>query len=127
MNPKSLANLVATNRAPRPRINAVTQHRVLHALLDGATIQEIQEDSGLGYQCLIHYLSALHKPADGVNLIYVRDWFQDKRGSYSVRVFKWGPGMRDKTKPRMTNTEKNQRWRAKKSRASVQTALSAPL
>lgn len=105
----SIKNLIGSSRAPRPRINAVMQHRVLDMLVDGATKGEIEEQTGMGTAAIRHYIQALHKPADGRNLVYVCDYVEDIAGRRTIKKFKWGPGKEDVPFAHITREEKTAR------------------
>lgn len=75
------------------------QHRILLALLDGATRNQIVEETGCSISGLKAYLHALWMPAEGENLIYISGWELDKAGRCTIQVFKWGPGMKDVKQP----------------------------
>lgn len=104
MNSRSLSNLVKSRNSPRPRITAVTQHRFFSMLLEGAGVDEIIEEVGVCRTTLHYHLRALHKPAEGKNLIFISDWVG--RNS-SIRIWKWGPGKSDVARPKMTREQKN--------------------
>lgn len=112
VHPNSLGNLIASQRKPRPRINAVMQHRCLEMLVDGATKQEIEDETGLSTAAIRHYIQALHKPAVGRNLVYIADYLEDLAGRRTVKQFKWGPGKKDIQFQHLTAQEKNVRYRA---------------
>lgn len=106
-----IERIQSVRKNPKPRITAVIQARILQSLLDGGTFHEIMEETGISKVTLTSYLRALHKPADGLNLIHVHSWEEDKKGARTIRIFKWGPGLKDAKKPVYTNAERQHRKR----------------
>lgn len=99
MHENSLRNLVRKTNLPRPRMNAIANARMMQALVDGATRQEIIEETGLSYESVRDYTNAMLKPAEGSRVIYICDWQIDKMGRYSIPVFKLGVGKTNAKKP----------------------------
>jgi hypothetical protein len=99
------------------------QHRILCALLDGATRNQIVEETGCSLSGLKAYIHALHKPVDGENLIYVSAWEKDKAGRCTIQVFKWGPGMKDVKQPLKKPNEVGADYRERVRLRNAQLAL----
>jgi hypothetical protein len=114
MNENSLRNLVHKTNLPRPRMSAIANARMMQALVDGATRQEIIEETGLSYDTIRDYVNAMLKPAEGPRVVYICDWQMDRTGRYSTPVFKWGVGKTNAKKPRKCRNQVAREYRARK-------------
>lgn len=83
---------------------------LLTFLLEGTyNCRELAELTDLHYITVLDYCRALHEK----RLIYICRWDRDARGRDAVMVYKWGPGMTDATKRKLTRTEQQRRYRAR--------------
>lgn len=92
------------------KINAMTQARLIEAMLDGTlTCQELAEHTGLHYVTVLQYTRELHK----AGAAHICQWEADSRGRHLIRVYKIGRG-KDAKRPRMTSAQRQARTRQAK-------------
>jgi len=92
------------------KINAITQAKLIEAMLDGVyTCTELCDITGLYYSTVLHYCRELHR----AEAAHICGWAKDKRGRTTLRIFKIGRGKDAKPK-KLTDTERNSRYREKK-------------
>lgn len=70
------------------------------------------DETGLSRMTVSYYLAALHKPAEGQNLIHVAAW--NGIGKFATREWAWGPGKKDVLYPKQDLNRKNREYRALK-------------
>jgi hypothetical protein len=118
-NESSLRNLIRSSNLPRPRMSAVANARMMQALIDGATRQEIMEETGLSYDTVRDYINAMLKPAEGPRVVYICGWQKDPTGRHSIPVFKFGLEKTNAKKPKkdrlQISRESRQRRRMRES------------
>lgn len=96
---------------------------MLKALMNpqGASLQELAEETGLNTTTLSHYIKsfARHK------LVYIHSWEKDTRNCHSIR--RWKLGTRpDAPKPanyKLTQFEQRKRWREQKQAQKTQVPI----
>jgi|OpeIllAssembly_1097287.scaffolds.fasta_scaffold64493_4 hypothetical protein len=91
------------------KINAITQAKLIEAMLDGVyTCAELCDITGLYYSTVLHYCRELHR----AEAAHICGWAKDKRGNTTLRIFKIGRGKDAKPK-KLTGAERHARWRQK--------------
>ena len=100
-----------SNRGKRVvRINALTQARLIEAMLDGTmSLDELAEHTGLHRVTVQRYARELHR----IGAAHIVQWEKDVRGRDSIRIFKIGRG-RDATRNKLTQAERQARSRQKR-------------
>ena len=99
-----------TPRRRIKKINAFTQARLIKLLLEGTyTCAELAEQTGLHYVTVLDYTRELHRSG----AVYISSWEKDSRGRDNSRIYKIGVG-KDAKRERMTQVERQARYRAKK-------------
>ena len=68
------------------KVNPLALAKMLKAMTEPASWKEVQDECGLSQRTLGPYLKAFRKE----KLIYVAGWEKDARGSFSIRIWKWG-------------------------------------
>ena len=99
-----------TNKGKRIiKINAITQAHLIKLLLEGDyTCQELADETGLHYVTVLQYTRELYR----AGAAYLVRWDKDSRGRDVLKVYKLGVG-RDTKRARMTDAQKQARYRAK--------------
>ena len=83
---------------------------VRHLVEGEYNAHELAELIGLHYITVLDYCRALHE----AKLIYVHRWERDAVGRDSVIVYKFGPGMPDAPKRKLSRTDQQRRYRERK-------------
>lgn len=97
------------------KVNAMSQAHLIRALLVGdMTLSELAEETGLHYVTVREYCSALHK----AGAAHIARWEPDARGRHIIKVYRLGQG-KDATRPKMTQSERQARLRARKRAAEM--------
>lgn len=92
------------------RINAITQARLIEALLDGTmSVRELAEHTGLHAVTVQRYTRELHR----AGAAHIVQWEKDVRGRDSIRIFKIGRGS-DAKREKLTMAQRQARSRAKR-------------
>lgn len=101
------------------KINAITQAQLIKLLLEGTyTCVELAEMTGLHYVTVLQYTRELHR----AGAAHIAHWEKDERGRDNVKVYKLGVG-RDAKRQRMTEAQKQARYRAKMQAARLLHAM----
>lgn len=98
----------------RPKTMPIAMSCMLKALNQdqGASLQELAEETGLSTDTLSVYLKTFARHG----LVHVQSWEQDILNRYNIRRWKLGTKP-DATKPaprKLTRTEQRKRWREQK-------------
>ncbi len=91
------------------KVNAITQAQLIKLLLEGTyTCVELAEMTGLHYVTVLQYTRELHR----AGAAHICAWEKDARGRDILKIYKLGAG-RDAKRQRMTEAQKQARYRAK--------------
>jgi predicted ArsR family transcriptional regulator len=91
------------------KVNAITQAQLIKLLLEGTyTCVELAEMTGLHYVTVLQYTRELHR----AGAAHICAWEKDVRGRDILKIYKLGAG-RDAKRQRMTEAQKQARYRAK--------------
>lgn len=105
------------------KVNAMSQARLIKLLLEGTyTCPELAEMSGLHYVTVLQYCRELHL----VGAAHICEWEKDCRGRDNLKIYKLGVGT-DKRRSRMTEQEKQARYRSKMQAAKVLRRMAGPI
>jgi len=92
------------------KINAITQARLIEALLDGTmSMQELAEHTGLHLVTVQRYTKELHR----AGAAFICQWEKDVRGRDAIRIYKLGRG-RDAKREKLTAAQRQARSRQKR-------------
>ena len=96
---------------------------MLEYLLEGASINELAEKTGLCRKSVERYTGMMYRRKN--KLIHVYDWKCDSRGRWVIRVYKWG-NRPDKKKPApKTQAQKDADSRANRGQRKLTKAFKA--
>lgn len=105
------------------KVNAMSQARLIKLLLEGTyTCPELAEMTGLHYVTVLQYCRELHL----AKAAYIADWEKDSRGRDNLKIYKLGVG-KDKPRARMTEAEKQARYRAKMQAVKALQRMAGPI
>ena len=94
---------------------------MLENLLEGASINELAEKTGLGRKSVERHTGMMYRR----KLIHVSEWRADSRGRWVIRVYKWG-NRPDKKKPApKTQAQKDADSRANRGQRKLAKAFKA--
>lgn len=102
--------------AGRVRVTALSNADLIRALVDAAgetvgySFAELSEITGLSDTTVRDYVRALRRR----KLVAVVSWGEDPKGARTIREFAFAPDKKDKPQPRMTQAERQARYRGKK-------------
>lgn len=103
------------------KVGAITYAQlILHMLEGNHTCKELAELSGLHYVTALQYARELHK----AGAAHISGWEKDSRGRDIIRVYKIGAG-KDAKRQRMTQAERQARYRAKQSHLDLMQRMAA--
>jgi hypothetical protein len=92
------------------KINRYTQALLIRYLLDGEySCAELAELTGLHYVTVLDYTRELHR----AGAAHICRWEDNGRGAHTIKVYKLGVG-KDARRPRMTEAQRQARYREKK-------------
>lgn len=92
------------------KINALSQARLIEAMLDGTyTCHELADITGLHYVTVLQYTRELHR----VNAAHICAWEKDARGRDIIKIYKIGRG-KDAKREKLTGAQRQARTRAKR-------------
>lgn len=95
--------------APKKRVNRHNLALFIEALLDGATLREIVEHTGINYETIRPTINEMHP-----RVVYIEAWKQDSLGRWSIAVYRLGRHV-DAKKPRpRTMTERTRAYLQRK-------------
>ena len=88
--------------------------KLLVALLDGSTIQELCDYCGLGRHTVQRYVRAMRDAS--TRLVYVVEWAADTRGVRTRAVYRFDPssGMKDMPRPKRDTVALKAAWHLKR-------------
>lgn len=91
------------------KINAITQAKLIAAMLDGVyTCEDLAELTGLHYVTVLQYTRELHREGAA----HISSWEKDSRGRDSIKVYKIGRA-KDAKRSKLTPAQRQARYRAK--------------
>ena len=103
-----MTNLTPGGKIQQHKINALTQANLIRLLLDGElSCRDLAEETGLHYVTVLQYCRTLHK----AGAAFICGWEADRRGLETIRHYKVGIGKDVKPKRRMTEVERQRRYR----------------
>jgi predicted ArsR family transcriptional regulator len=101
------------------KVNAITQAQLIKLLLEGTyTCVELAEMTGLHYVTVLQYTRELHR----AGAAHICAWEKDARGRDILKIYKLGAG-KDAKRQRMTEAQKQARYRAKMQAARLLHAM----
>lgn len=105
------------------KINRFTQAKLIRLLLEGGlSCQELADETGLHYVTVLDYTRELHR----AGAAYIERWEDNGRGAHTIKVYKLGIN-KDAKRPRMTDKQRQERYRAKKKQMQINTLLAGPI
>lgn len=94
----------------KKRVNRENLSSFIGALLDGATLREIVETTGMNYETIRPTVKVMHE----AGVVYVSAWKQDPMGRWSIAVYQLGRHA-DTKKPRpRSEVERTRKYQTKK-------------
>lgn len=101
------------------KVNAMSYALMIKLLMSGdLTCKEIAEETGLHLVTIYQYTRELHK----VGAIHIAQYLPDAYNRHTIKVYKLGKG-KDAKHVRMTQAERQQRYRDKKNALLVNNVL----
>lgn len=97
-------------------MTATAYATVMRCLMDGATLAEMVEESGLYFNTIAKLLRVMHRQ----HTVHISAWEPDTIGRQTVRVWKFGEKV-DAKKPRKTMKQRNAEQYAKKQQIALLT------
>ena len=92
------------------KINALTQAKMIEAMLDGVyNCQELAEMTGLHYVTVLQYTRELHR----AKAAHICGWEKDSKGRDVIKIYKIGRG-KDAKREKLSGAERQARTRAKR-------------
>lgn len=113
-------NIAAYRPAYRTKVNAGVYALMVYQLIEGATVQDIMEETGLRIETVRKYINAMYNQ---YALRIVR-WEHNKAGRRNMAVYKLeirSKENKDVPRPSMTLRERQARYRAKVRAAKLRT------
>lgn len=105
------------------KINAITQAHLIKLLLEGTyTCAELAEMTGLHYVTVLQYTRELYR----AKAVHIADWGPDSRGQAKIKIYKIGRA-KDAKRPRLSEGEKQARYRAKMQAIKTLQRMSGPI
>lgn len=101
------------------RINALSLAKLIVSM-EGMTVYELAEITGLHYTTVRHYVHALHKEGG----CHVSHWEPDGRGRHVTAAYSLGR-KKDADKPRISSSQRAKMYRARIAQRDVLMALHA--
>ena len=77
---------MSVKKRSQARVNPLALSKMLKAMTEPASWQDIQDECGLSQRTLGPYIAALRKE----KIIYLAGWEKDSRGCHSIRLWKLG-------------------------------------
>ncbi len=111
-------NLSDHRPAYRTKVNAGIYAMMIYLLVEGATVTDIMEETGLRKDTVRKYVNALYNQ----HALRIVRWDHDKAGRRNMAVYKLeirSKANRDIVRPSMTMQERRERYRAKKRAAKM--------
>jgi predicted ArsR family transcriptional regulator len=111
-------NLSDHRPAYRTKVNAGIYALMIYLLVEGATVTDIMEETGLRKDTVRKYVNALYNQ----HALRIVRWDHDKAGRRNMAVYKLeirSRENRDIVRPSMTMQERRERYRAKKRAAKM--------
>lgn len=103
----------------RRRLNAVSIAKLIKAMQEEAvTVHELVEVTGLCLFTVRHYVLTLHRE----QACHIKHWEQDSRGRFTTPAYTLGVG-KDAKRPKMSESERAKRYRAKLAHAALLQAM----
>ena len=95
---------------------------MLECLLEGASINELAEKTGLCRKSVERYTGMMYRR----KLIHVSEWRADSRGRYVIRVYKWGNRVDTKKPAPKTQAERDRASRKRRNHQRLTEAMASP-
>jgi predicted ArsR family transcriptional regulator len=92
------------------KVNAMAYGHLIRLLIDGdRSCQELAEETGLHYVTVLQYTRELHR----AGAVHIARYEPDAYGRHTTKIYRVGLG-KDAKRVRMTQAERQARYRAKK-------------
>jgi len=105
---------------PRPRISWNTNAVLMRTLWDGPhTMAELVEETGLSQSTIRGYIKAMRKQ----KLVAIVDLLMSGNGNRCIHVYQWRPDTKDYRVPKMTQAQRQARYRERRAKAEQHATL----
>lgn len=108
----------------RTKVNAAVYAIMVYHLIDGATVQDLVDETGLNHATVRKYINALYNQ----HALRIIRWDMNGAGRRNVAVYKLemrSSSNRDASRPTLSMRERQARYKARKRAAKAQALVSA--